>query len=684
MRVVENAYYRALKTARSLRLRVSDRFASPGPDDQVVRKLDRGLTPERALDIWREIRNQVLPPSRVQPLTTALSELGPGCIDRLLADAEEICRHRILILGERVEVGSVIDWHQDFASGRVWPRCFIGDLSIFDGVRGSDIKVPWELSRMHHLVTLGQAFYLSREEKYAQALYSHLSDWLEANPFGRGVNWLNPMEVAIRAVNLIWACGLLCPMGEHAAGLGSRILNLLRLHGEYIYGHLENHKRHRSNHYLANLLGLAYLAFFCPFLAAARKWATFAARELEREVPQQILPDGTDYEGSIPYHGLVTEILLHACYLSHLAERVRPSCPSGEAVGAALRRVKAGVVGPCVVRMAGFVRDYTRPDGLAPQIGDNDSGRILPFDRTTADLNDHRHLLALAGALFGRPELSTAGWPRHQDALWLFGGDVHVMGGGGKPDPRNSVAYSAGGYYLLRQGGDYCLIHCSGLGTGGIGNHSHNDNLSVEVCLERKPFVVDPGTYAYLRSPELRDLFRSTAFHNTVRIDGQEQNDFVPGEPFALRAASQSACLEWEVGASSDVWAGEVEWKATSGEALRHRRTVRLLKSEPGFEFTDEVAGSGRHRLEWCFHLAPGVRVSKPVCDLGSEAAITLTNGDVAVRFAASGFPAGALSVGEGAYSPSYGKKQGAMVLQLCCETTLPFRGSFVLRSMKG
>ena len=62
--------------------------------------------------------------------------------------------------------------------------------------------------------------------------------------------------------------------------------------------------------------------------------------------------------------------------------------------------------------MLSFVRDYTRPDGLAPQIGDSDDGRFLPLGDYGADPRDHRHLFAQAG----RPPSRPRGAPRTRTA----------------------------------------------------------------------------------------------------------------------------------------------------------------------------------------------------------------------------------------------------------------------------
>lgn len=57
--------------------------------------------------------------------------------------------------------------------------------------------------------------------------------------------------------------------------------------------------------------------------------------------------------------------------------------------------------------------------------------------------------------------------------------------------------------------------------------HQHNDKLSVEINIDGKDVVFDPGTYIYSPLPSKRNLFRSTKSHNSIYI-GEEQNQFNP------------------------------------------------------------------------------------------------------------------------------------------------------------
>ena len=114
----------------------------------------------------------------------------------------------------------------------------------------------------------------------------------------------------------------------------------------FIRDNLENTYEVTSNHFLSNLAGLLFLGSVFADLAPGAEWDAFARGAIEHELGVQVLPDGADYESSIPYHRLVLELFF-------LAARYREAC--GLAVPDDYR--------DRVVQMARFTLAYSRPDG---------------------------------------------------------------------------------------------------------------------------------------------------------------------------------------------------------------------------------------------------------------------------------------------------------------------------------
>ena len=68
--------------------------------------------------------------------------------------------------------------------------------------------------------------------------------------------------------------------------------------------------------------------------------------------------------------------------------------------------------------------------------------------------------------------------------------------------------------------------------------------------------ISDSGTYVYTEDFSARNLFRSTAYHNTPQVDGEEINRFVgPDELFTLRADA-SEVRAWRPGETADIFIG--------------------------------------------------------------------------------------------------------------------------------
>src|SRR5262249_35226530 len=97
------------------------------------------------------------------------------------------------------------------------------------------------------------------------------------------------------------------------------------------------------------------------------------------------------------------------------------------------------------------------------------------------------------------------------------------------------------GLAVMRAGESHYLLASNGIvGTKGFGNHKHNDLLSFEYHHSGVPLIVDPGSYVYTSDFAARNRFRSTASHNTLQIDGQEQNDLKPEWIFRLFETSHA------------------------------------------------------------------------------------------------------------------------------------------------
>ncbi len=477
-------------------------------------------------------------------------------------------------------------WNEDFKSGREWdPRSFYTSIRSM-GNSKSDIKVPWELSRCQHFIPLAQSYVLTRDERYAEAYFAQIQSWICGNPPKFGVNWRCSMDIALRAVNWLAAWDIFKNSPSMTDFFKKNFSPILWEHGRHIRDHLEWGAEVSTNHYLADLLGL----FALGLALDEREWIEFAQSELAVELFHQTYEDGFGYEGSTAYQRLDLEIYFtYALLCSRNAARVR-------SLGAVfVERLAA---------MFEVVTNLSAADGTIPFIGDNDSGRVLSFLKR--EDNDMRYLPGIGSLLLEEPALKINEWASASDAAWLFGmeGMDRLLALKGRSVHQIKSKLNAKSGMLTICGANDLLVFCAAPnGTGGVGNHTHNDKLSFCLWVNGEWFFVDPGSGVYTSNPALRNSLRSTRAHNTVVVDSQEQNRIEPASLFTLH--DDVSMLVDERTLEAVVEAAHTGYRRIG---ITHRRRIERV-SPLKWQITDRLEGDGDRTFEWNFHFAPGLHV---------------------------------------------------------------------------
>src|SRR5262249_46357627 len=141
------------------------------------------------------------------------------------------------------------------------------------------------------------------------------------------------------------------------------------------------------------------------------------------------------------------------------------------------------------------------------------------------------------------------------EVAW-WGWQPRPVANGAEPGQREAQLFPDAGLAVMRGGGSYPLISKGVVGTRGFGNHKHNDQPSFEFRLDGVPLLVDPGSYVYTSDPEARNQFRGTAYHNTLRIDGIEQNELRPEWLFRLFESARAEHLAFRAMADAVEYRG--------------------------------------------------------------------------------------------------------------------------------
>jgi Heparinase II/III N-terminus/Heparinase II/III-like protein len=534
-------------------------------------------------------------PGFTETTATIQQEIFPEETAELIRAANRIADQHcwsLLGYGEKC-FGEQIEWCRDPLSGYVSPLVYHRNVRLIRN-RGSDARVLWELNRLGHLITLGRAYTVTKDEKFSTEFFKQIENWSSQNPYGQGPNWHCAMEVALRALNLLAAFELFRHSPQLTADSLSRLLALFDQHGTYIRRNLEFSYIATSNHYFSDVVGLLWLGIMLPELRDASAWRQFGLREMLRETDKQILDDGADFESSTGYHRFILELLLYSFQLCRI-NRV-------EIPNRYWNKLRA---------MLGYVRCYLRPDGYAPIIGDSDGGQVLPIWNRTSD--DHAYLLSLGAVAFNDPSLKTKDATPTEELLWLFG-ESGLSSFDSLPactEVPASRSFSDAGTHILRENDLYLCFNTSGAGINGRGSHGHNDALSIEVSVCGRAFIVDPGTYVYTADLQARNEFRSTAYHSTVEIDGREQNTTNVDSPFIIGDEAKTCLLLWETSQDFDRVSAEHYGYGRLKSPVTHRRSIVFDKQRRCWLVEDEFLGDGEHSLSIRFHFDAGLEVTK-------------------------------------------------------------------------
>ncbi len=337
---------------------------------------------------------------------------------------------------------------------------------------------PWQLSRHYDLSALAEYYCYTHDENAAKTYVDMLNSWFE-----QAVVPINQHPSAT-------VCWRTIEAGIRMAGWSYQIHSFLRSPAvtdefltRYFISIFEHGRRLRNdctngNWLLMEMHGLVRIATLYPFIKYSKEWYEFSTKRLEGELVVQIYPDGFQYELSTNYHGVVDRSyssiynLFHDMgieapyFLSHNLEKLYEMYPR-----------------------------LCRPDRRLPDIND---GSEMKIDGT----------MALAYSLY----------PNRKDFQWFA-----TDGKEGVMPEYLSYAFSHAGAVAMRNSWDkdavWAYMDCSPFGRA----HQHEDKLNVLVFAYGKKLITEGGIYDYDTS-EMRKYVLSTRAHNTIRINGMDQN----------------------------------------------------------------------------------------------------------------------------------------------------------------
>jgi len=570
----------------------------------------------------------------------------PETVQATIARAERICRHQFDLLGyEGLDYGPAIDWHLDAVNGKSAPLRPWFKINYLDYSEVGDVKVTWELNRHQHMVTLAKAYCFTRDGRFAEEIIRQWYSWRQQNPYPIGVNWASSLEVAFRSLSWLWILHLLQNCTLVSSGFTSDVHQALMLSGRHIERYLSTYFS-PNTHLLGEGVALFFLGVLCNSKSTAR-WKRRGWNIVLAQADRQIQSDGVHFEQSMYYHVYALDLFLHARILA---------ATNGIPIPPRFDRVLAQMLD--VLCLLGRT-------STPPRLGDDDGGRLFDPRRNRVE-----HLLdplSTGTALFARSDFKAIQPDLMEETVWLLGSEkASRFDTTPVSTPLlESVALRSSGLYLMispSKPTSRLAIDAGPHGAEG-GGHGHADALSIQLAVGGRDVLVDPGTFVYVSAGAERQVFRGTASHNTLQVDGIDQAE--SAGPFPWRHLPEVCVENWTMGSSFDLLVASHDGYTRLADPVVHRRYVFGLKSK-FWLVLDTLDGQKNHRADVFWHLASDLHWQLQA----NSVLATWEQGGLALLFADT--PGWSPCIQEGWCSPVYGIRKKTDVLVFRHEAELP------------
>jgi hypothetical protein len=431
----------------------------------------------------------------------------------------------------------------------------------------------WQLSRHPEWALLAERYRETGDERLAEGFVRFFTSWVrqavvpEDAPGGATLCW-RTIETGIRmAGSWQWALHSFYRSPHFTDDVLVDWYKSVWEHGWRLrYSH------RTGNWLIMEMNGLAQIGLLYPQLEDAPAWKAYAFDRLAEELDVQVYPDGFQIELSTGYHQVD---IVNYQWLMDVCSAYGESIP--DAFTAGLERMHA-----VNVRLM-------MPDGRLPDLNDGGWREVAPL-----------------------MERAVHQYPARRDFRW-----AHTRGQEGAPPEGTSLALPYAGYYVMRTGWEpdavWALFDGGPFGYG----HQHEDKLNLLLHAYGQLLLTEGGNYAY-DSSEMRRYVLSTRAHNTIRVDGKDQNRRLHFRREDVDVSALAGARWYTSGGHDVVEATYDEGYGPDADCVvTHRRKVVFVKSGLGdlgpclLVFDRVLPGDqGTHSYQVLWHLdAERVRV---------------------------------------------------------------------------
>lgn len=415
-----------------------------------------------------------------------------------------------------------------------------------------------------------------------------IKSWLFETRQGQGTGW-EPYPMSLRLVNWVkWQ------LNGHT--LDDMCLHSLAIQARFLSHQIEWHLL--GNHIFANAKALVFAGLFFNG-PEARKWLDIGLNIITEELPEQVLPDGGNFERSPMYHAIFLEDILDLINLANLYPTV-------------INREQVDHWRAIAIKMLKWLETMCHPDGEISFFNDAAIG-VAPSPS---------EIYAYASRLQISVERIDTAFCTHTLSRLADSGYIRL-------EALNLVA----------------LLDVAPIGPDYLPGHAHADTLSFEFSLFDERVFVNGGSSQYGNGP-LRLEERGTAAHNTVEVDAMNSSEIWSG----FRVARRAYPFDLEISQSKNtvfVTCKHNGFQHLSGNPI-HKRSWTL--AQESFTVEDEVENDFNSAVAF-YHFHPKIEVT--VID-EKNYVLRLSKSGREIRLLVSG---GSASLKNGHYSPEFGKR---------------------------
>jgi hypothetical protein len=289
-----------------------------------------------------------------------------------------------------------------------------------------------------------------------------------------------------------------------------------------------------GNHLLENAIGLVCASSVVSG-AETELWWKLGSSILNWQLSGQFLDDGMHDEGSLSYHLWLIAGLIEATTLARAAGRPVPTSWAG-----------------LIERAVGIAGDYEAPDGTYPLFND------AAYDAAPT-IAEVRGLARAAGLTVREPRRGPC-----------FSSDI--------------------GWAVLSNERAWCAMKAGPDGSRTQPGHVHADLLAIELWIDRRKTVHDPGVTSY-NDDGARHWCRSNAAHNAPYLDGEN----LPEVWGAFRTGRRCRAKLVELGVDVDGAVNAIAERPSVAGTFR--RTLRLERN--GLEVCDQLLSARSPVPHW-------------------------------------------------------------------------------------